>query len=72
MPSTRFIPYPELADYGVPYSRKHLLDLQRLGLFPKAIQSGANRVAWIEADVLQWVASRPVARSVQTEPADAA
>ncbi len=62
---TRFIAYPELPNYGVPkYTRKHLLDLQRRGQFPKARQLSPNRVGWAEEEVVAWVASRPTARAV--------
>jgi predicted DNA-binding transcriptional regulator AlpA len=61
----RFISFSELPDYGVPaFSRKHFLDLQKRGRFPKARQLSANRIAWLEDEILDWVASRPVARSV--------
>jgi predicted DNA-binding transcriptional regulator AlpA len=73
VPTTRFVSYPELPDYGVPaFSRKHLLDLQKQGKFPKARQLSANRIAWLEDEICAWVASRPLARSVAEAPADAA
>jgi predicted DNA-binding transcriptional regulator AlpA len=72
MPDEVFVRYPELGNYGVPhYSRKHLLDMQRRGQFPRCVQLSPNRVAWRASELLRWVASRPVARSVQ-EPADVA
>ena len=65
MPTKRFVTYPELSSYGVPnYSRKHLIDLQRLGRFPRARQLTPNRIAWDEADILDWLENRPVAVSV--------
>lgn len=61
----KFVTYPELPDYGVPaFSRKHLLDLQKQGKFPKARQLSANRIGWLEDEIRIWVASRPVARAV--------
>jgi predicted DNA-binding transcriptional regulator AlpA len=71
VPAKKFVTYPELVDYGVPYSRKHLIDLQRRGLFPKARQIGLNRIAWDEELILAYVATRPVARSLR-EPDDVA
>jgi predicted DNA-binding transcriptional regulator AlpA len=65
MTITKFVTYPELPRYGVPaFSRKHLLDLQKRGKFPLARQLTTNRIAWVEDDILAWVASRPVARAV--------
>lgn len=61
----KFVTFPELPNYGVPkYSRKHLLDLQRRGQFPKALQLSANRIGWDEDAIHAWVASRPVAKAV--------
>jgi predicted DNA-binding transcriptional regulator AlpA len=65
----RFITYPELPDHGVPpYSRKHLLDLQRQGKFPLARQLSANRIGWAEDEIAAWVKNRPVARSLAPQP----
>ena len=58
-----FIPYDRLLDHGVPYTRVHLNRLMRKGLFPVAVQLSPNRIAWRLADVEQWKASRPPARS---------
>jgi predicted DNA-binding transcriptional regulator AlpA len=62
--SNTFITYPELATYGIPYSRKHLIDLQKTGNFPRAVQLSARRIAWRIRDIEEWVSSRPVARAV--------
>ena len=63
-----FVTYPELAALGVRYSRKHLLELMRRGLFPPAYQLSANRVAWRYDDIIAYRASRPIARAaVATE-----
>jgi predicted DNA-binding transcriptional regulator AlpA len=70
VPAKRFVTYPELVDHGVPkYSRKHLIDLQRRGQFPRAYQLSPNRIAWAEDEIRAWVASRPVARAVAEAPA---
>ena len=45
--------------YSIPYSRKHLVTLRRAGLFPEPLQITANRVAWLQSDILAWIASRP-------------
>jgi predicted DNA-binding transcriptional regulator AlpA len=68
VPNT-FVTYPELAAYGIPYSRKHLIDLQKTGNFPKAVQLSARRIAWRIRDIEEWVSSRPVARAARA-PAD--
>jgi Prophage CP4-57 regulatory protein (AlpA) len=71
VPTKRFVGYSKLPDYGIPeYSRKHLLDLQRRGQFPKAYQLSPNRIGWLEDEILAWAASRPVARAVAELPED--
>ena len=70
-PVTKFITFPELPEYGVPaFSRKHILDLQKRGRFPKARQLSANRIGWVEDEIIAWAASRPVARSIAAPPED--
>lgn len=64
MATQKFVTYQDLPVYGVPkYSRKHLLDMQRRGQFPKALQLSPNRIAWDEEAIRTWVASRPIAKS---------
>ena len=42
----------------VPYSRAHLYRLEDQGEFPKRKRIGANRIAWVRAEVEQWLAKR--------------
>jgi predicted DNA-binding transcriptional regulator AlpA len=62
----RYLTYPELREYGIGFSRKHLLDLMRAGKFPQARQLSANRVAWLRAEILAYCQTRPVARLLGT------
>ena len=48
---------PEV-DARVPYSRAHLYRLEDQGEFPKRKRIGANRIAWVRAEVEQWLAER--------------
>jgi predicted DNA-binding transcriptional regulator AlpA len=48
---------PEI-DARVPYSRAHLYRLEDLGEFPKRKRIGANRVAWVRAEIEQWLSER--------------
>ena len=48
---------PEV-DARVPYSRAHLYRLEDQGEFPKRKRIGANRVAWVRAEIEQWLADR--------------
>jgi prophage regulatory protein len=42
----------------VPYSRAHLYRLEAQGEFPKRKRIGANRIAWVRAEIEQWLAKR--------------
>ena len=48
---------PEV-DAHVPYSRAHLYRLEDQGEFPKRKRIGANRVAWVRAEIERWLADR--------------
>jgi prophage regulatory protein len=43
-------------------SRMTLYRLELAGKFPERRQLSENSVAWLEADILEWIDSRPVAR----------
>lgn len=40
------------------YSKQSIYRLMKLGEFPKSIRLGANKVAWLESDVISWLDSR--------------
>jgi prophage regulatory protein len=42
-------------------SRSTVYLMIKEGLFPKPLQIGKKRVAWREAEVLEWIACRKVA-----------
>jgi prophage regulatory protein len=46
----------------VPYTPQHILRLEKEGKFPRRVQVGANRVAWLESEVEAWVAARVAER----------
>lgn len=37
------------------YSPQHVARLEKAGMFPKRVQIGANRVGWVEAEILDWL-----------------
>ena len=43
---------------GIPYSPQHIARLERAGRFPKRIQLGQNRVAWLLTEVEEWLDER--------------
>lgn len=42
----------------VKYSSQHIARLEKAGEFPKRLQLGQNRVAWILAEVEEWIDQR--------------
>ena len=46
----------------VPYTPQHILRLEKQGKFPRRVQVGANRVAWLSSEVEAWVAARVAER----------
>jgi len=40
------------------YSPQHIARLEAAGQFPKRVQLGANRVGWVEDEVLDWLQQR--------------
>ncbi|KAB2943074.1 MAG: AlpA family phage regulatory protein [Hyphomicrobium sp.] len=47
----------QLKDYVV-YSMQHIARLEQAGQFPKRVRLGANRVGWIEQEVMAWLEER--------------
>ena len=56
-PTTRLITKAELRRM-VPYTPQHILRLEKQNKFPKRVQVGANRVAWILSEVQSWIDTR--------------
>ncbi|HZP21552.1 MAG TPA: AlpA family phage regulatory protein [Bauldia sp.] len=55
--------------YGIPYSFVHIARLERAGAFPKRVQLGQCRVAWLAEEVEGWIAERAARRlAVATTP----
>lgn len=46
----------------VPFSRQHILRLEKRGRFPRRIRLGDNRVAWLRSEIEAWIASRVAER----------
>jgi prophage regulatory protein len=54
----RLITWKVLKEF-VPYSRTHIARLEESGEFPRRLQLGKRRVAWVAAEVEAWIISRP-------------
>jgi prophage regulatory protein len=60
----RVLIYRQLkSEKGIPYTRRHLRDLIAAGKFPRPVPLSSARIAWIEAEVDQWLAEKAAARS---------
>lgn len=46
----------------VSYSPAHIARLEKEGKFPKRVQLGQARVAWVEQEVLDWMKAKADAR----------
>lgn len=49
--------------FGIPYSIQHVARLEKSGQFPKRVKLGDNRVAWVRAEVEEWINERVAVRS---------
>lgn len=52
----------------VPYTPQHILRLEKRGLFPRRLQLGANRVAWLLTEIEQWITMRIAERDAAARP----
>lgn len=55
----RFLTFQELKGRGILYCRQHLPRMEKAGQFPTRRRIGPNRVGWLEAEIDQWLRSRP-------------
>ena len=46
----------------VPFTRQHILRLEKAGNFPKRFKLGARRVGWLLSEIEAWVAERVALR----------
>ena len=51
----------------VPYTRQHILRLERAGKFPKRIPVGANRIGWLLSEIEEWIEGRVALRNEQQQ-----
>jgi predicted DNA-binding transcriptional regulator AlpA len=59
----RFVTFPELGPkHGIRFTRVHINRLVEQGIFPAPVWLSPNRKAWIEAEILQYKASRSRSR----------
>ena len=50
----------------ITYSFAHTARLEAAGTFPKRVKLGAGRVAYVEAEIIDWITARVAARDANT------
>jgi prophage regulatory protein len=50
------------SDKGIPYSHVWIRELIAAGKFPRPIKIGANRVAFVESEIDDWLRARAAER----------
>jgi prophage regulatory protein len=58
----RVLSYKDLRTRGIPYSPEWLRVLIARGEFPKPLSLGSKRIAFVEAEIDQWLKDRAAAR----------
>jgi predicted DNA-binding transcriptional regulator AlpA len=59
----RLLTYDDLRDRGVKYSRNHIRRREKVGTFPLHVDLGEGRIAWIEAEIIGWIADLAAKRA---------
>jgi prophage regulatory protein len=62
------IPYAGLAAKGITFSKMHIWRLEKAGQFPRHVQVSAQRVAWVESEIDEWISARIAARPAARQP----
>ena len=71
MEKDKFVLPDGLLAYGVPWTGRWLLDLEKAGKLPRRIRLSQNRVVWSEIEILEWIEDRKAARSDPSQAAEA-
>jgi prophage regulatory protein len=58
----QLVAYPQLIDFGVPFSRMHISRMEKAGKFPMHIKLGGKSIAWVRDELDAWLAQRMKAR----------
>lgn len=63
------VPYDALKAKGITFSKMHIWRLEKAGKFPVHVQVSAQRIAWVESEIDDWIGARIAARpSAQPQP----
>ncbi len=68
--NVRLITLDEVID-RIPYSKVHIYRLMEQGKFPRSVQVGAQRIAFVEKEIDEWIASRMQNRDMNSASVEA-
>ena len=54
----------------VPFTIQHIYRLEKVGQFPRRVQVGQHRVAWVQSEIEAYIAVRIAQRSVRPSTAE--
>ena len=57
----RVISWRELSEM-IPFTRQHVLRLEKVGKFPKRLKVGNRRIGWLNTEIEIWINDRPRGR----------
>jgi len=64
----RLLSFPELKPRGIPWCRDHLRRKAKKGTFPAPVLISQSRIAWVEAEIEEWIAQRVAERDGKVDP----
>lgn len=59
MKNRRLVPFTQLRQYDIPFTRVWVNELIRRGQFPSPVRLSTNRIVWYEDEILEFTATRP-------------
>jgi prophage regulatory protein len=62
---TKVLSFKDLRERGISYSRVHIHRLVGAGKFPRPIKIGANRTAWLERELDDWLDAKIAERDAR-------
>ena len=58
----KVVPFNQLEDFGITFSRTHIKRLMDEDKFPRPVRVGERRIAWLESEILAWLEARVAKR----------
>jgi prophage regulatory protein len=53
---------------GIPYTRQHILRMEKRGEFPQHFELSPKRIAWLESEIDEWIDARVAESRANTIP----